>query len=449
MPHRRVERDDALGPPAAGLPDRIARPASRDRLQRRVEAWGSTGDDWLWEADAGGRFTYSGKINHCDYDADEIVSRRLVDMLHPEEHERMGALLATGQGWRDEIFHCVAKDGTDRWLRGSAVADLAEDGQVRAYVGTAQVLHRPAELERADRARRRFLQDLVDHEQLDIVFQPIVHADTGRLIGAEALARFAAPSPGPQVVFADAARVGLGVELELLAVRKALLAAATLVDTAYVSLNVSPAVLHVDRLAEQIQGGAIDPCRLVLEITEHESIDDYEAFNRQLDKLRGRGVRVAVDDAGAGFASFRHILKLRPEFIKLDRTLIGGIDQDAAKRALAAAVVMLGLDLGAQVTAEGVETAAEFETARALGIDAAQGYLLGRPTDDWQAWREWTPFAGGALPGPEADRWIRQLSLDGASAASIAARLNHLGLPSPRGKRWHATSVTRRAAELR
>ena len=101
------------------------------------------------------------------------------------------------------------------------------------------------------------------------------------------------------------------------------------------------------------------------------------------------GVRLAVDDAGAGFASFRHILRLCPEYIKLDRTLIENIAEDPARRALAAAVVLFALEMGSAVVAEGVETLAELRTAQTLGIDAAQGFLLGRPTDDWNTWAEW------------------------------------------------------------
>jgi EAL domain-containing protein (putative c-di-GMP-specific phosphodiesterase class I) len=129
--------------------------------------------------------------------------------------------------------------------------------------------------------------------------------------------------------------------------------------------------------------------RVVLEITEHVSVPDYDVLAARADDLRGLGVRLAVDDAGAGFASFRHILRLCPEYIKLDRTLIENISEDPARRALAAAVVLFAFEMGSAVVAEGVETLAELRTAQTLGIDAAQGFLLGRPTDDWSTWAEW------------------------------------------------------------
>ena len=135
--------------------------------------------------------------------------------------------------------------------------------------------------------------------------------------------------------------------------------------------------------------------RIVVELTEHASIEEYGAVLAAVADLRERGVRLAVDDAGAGYASFRHILRLAPEIIKLDRSLICGLHDDAALRALAAAVVMFALDMGSTVTAEGVETPEELRCAQGLGIHAAQGYLFGKPVADWSTWSEW--HARGAV----------------------------------------------------
>ena len=235
---------------------------------------------------------------------------------------------------------------------------------------------------------------LLARADLRIVFQPIIATDSGRLIGAEALSRFEPFHPAdlpdpPDLVFADAATVGLGVELELLAVRCALAAAQALPDDLYVSLNVSPAALLTPELTDCLLDAALPMDRIVLEITEHVSVPDYDLLARRAHELRGLGARIAVDDAGAGFASFRHILRLGPEYIKLDRTLIEDISEDPARRALAAAVVLFAFEMGSEVVAEGVETLAELRTAQTLGIDAVQGFLLGRPTDDWQTWAEW------------------------------------------------------------
>jgi EAL domain-containing protein (putative c-di-GMP-specific phosphodiesterase class I) len=234
---------------------------------------------------------------------------------------------------------------------------------------------------------------LLSTSDLRIVFQPIISTDTGRLVGAEALARFDRAAAGaaltPDVVFAEAATVGLGVQLELLAVRAALAAASSLPDDLYVSINVSPAALLSPGLATCLERTGLSLERVVLEITEHVSVPDYDQLTRRARELRLLGLRLAVDDAGAGYASFRHILRLGPEYIKLDRTLIENISNDPARRALASAVVLFALEMGCAVVAEGVETLAELRTAQDLGIDAAQGFLLGRPTDDWTTWASW------------------------------------------------------------
>jgi EAL domain-containing protein (putative c-di-GMP-specific phosphodiesterase class I) len=256
--------------------------------------------------------------------------------------------------------------------------------------GGARVLSREGDRQRARSSAR--IGAMLSTADLRVVFQPIISTDTGRLVGAEALSRFGRPgttAEAPDLVFAEAASVGLGVELELLAVRTALLAAAALPDDLYISINVSPAALLSPELTTCLRTARLPLERVVLEITEHVSVPDYDVLARRAEELRGLGVRLAVDDAGAGFASFRHILRLGPEYIKLDRTLIENISEDPARRALASAVVLFAFEMGSAVVAEGVETLAELQTAQLLGIDAAQGFLLGRPTDDWSTWAQW------------------------------------------------------------
>jgi EAL domain-containing protein (putative c-di-GMP-specific phosphodiesterase class I) len=223
-----------------------------------------------------------------------------------------------------------------------------------------------------------------------MVFQPIVSAVDGALMGAEALARFDTPDYlPPDRWFQDARDVGLADELELQAVAAALIAATQLPDRAYVSINVSPWTLAKPQLLQTLRSGPIPLDRVVIEVTEHVEVTDYQDLAHAVRKLRAAGARIAVDDAGAGYSSFRHILSLAPEFIKLDRSLISGLDEDPARRALTAAVVMFGLEMQSTVIAEGIETPHEFTVAQTLGIDAAQGYLFGRPTDDWQQWKQW------------------------------------------------------------
>ena len=151
----------------------------------------------------------------------------------------------------------------------------------------------------------------------------------------------------------------------------------------FVSVNVSPDTAMTDDLVEILSG--VDGSRVVLELTEHEEIRDYEWLRPWLDRHRVRGVRVAADDAGAGYAGLQHILSLTPDILKLDLQLIRGIDTDIARRALARCLVDFAGEIGAQVLAEGISSVAELDALRAVGVTLGQGYYLGRPAADLPA----------------------------------------------------------------
>ncbi|PRY14012.1 diguanylate cyclase (GGDEF)-like protein [Kineococcus rhizosphaerae] len=214
------------------------------------------------------------------------------------------------------------------------------------------------------------------------VYQPVVELAGLRPVGHEALSRF--PAGAPDTWFADAARVGAGQELELAAVRAALRQRPA--GDGFLSLNVSPALAALPALARALDGWSRED--LVLEITEHEAVDDYPGLLRHLAPLREDGLRVAVDDAGAGFASLRHVLALQPDFIKLDVSLIRGIHLDATRRALAASLTTFAHQTGARVVAEGIEDVHELQCLRDLGVSHGQGHHLGRPVpstpDPWR-----------------------------------------------------------------
>jgi EAL domain-containing protein (putative c-di-GMP-specific phosphodiesterase class I) len=177
--------------------------------------------------------------------------------------------------------------------------------------------------------------------------------------------------------FAEADEVGLLHELERVAVRAALAALPALPDHVFLSVNVSPATLATQGFLGLI--AASDGARVVGEITEHARIDDYERLREALGAIRALGVRVAIDDAGAGFASLRHILRLEPEFIKLDRTLIDGIESDRSRQALAAGLISFAEKIDATIVAEGIERPAEVEALADLGVRYGQGYFFARP----------------------------------------------------------------------
>lgn len=226
----------------------------------------------------------------------------------------------------------------------------------------------------------RRIAEIVEHpdDHLAMAFQPIVDLATQRVEGHEALARFSTrPIRPPNEWFADAASAGLDIHLELAAVRQALGQADRLPEETFVSVNVSPSTLRSPAFAELVTGQT--PRRIVVELTEHDRIEDYTPINDAVHGLRRHGCRMAVDDTGAGFSSLHHILKLQPEFIKLDRLLVMGIDTDPARLALTSALVKFSEDTGAQLIAEGIETAEELATLADLGVHFGQGFHLGRP----------------------------------------------------------------------
>jgi EAL domain-containing protein (putative c-di-GMP-specific phosphodiesterase class I)/CheY-like chemotaxis protein len=211
-----------------------------------------------------------------------------------------------------------------------------------------------------------------------LVYQPIVELGSRAVAGFEALARFTMPPERPpDVWFKEAGEIGLGVELELVAIDTALRALRRIPVDAYLSLNASHRTAVSPELVRTLEGHSME--RIVVEITEHEPIDDYEDLGAALELLRGLGTRVAIDDAGAGFASLRHILNIRPDVIKLDVGLTHGVDQDPGRRALAAALISFAEQMDVAIVAEGIETLEELETLQQLGARYGQGYYLGRP----------------------------------------------------------------------
>jgi EAL domain-containing protein (putative c-di-GMP-specific phosphodiesterase class I) len=237
------------------------------------------------------------------------------------------------------------------------------------------------------RSRERLhadLTQLVATENVDMAYQPILDVHRGGCIGIEALARFPRPFGPPDVTLAAAATVGLGLELERLAIQQAWRIIPALGAGQFLAVNVSPhALIELARRANLRDDLPLS--QLVVEITEHAAVQSYAPLHDQLEPLRLQGLRIAVDDAGAGYASLRHVLELRPDFIKVDRSLIHGIADDHARRVAVSAFLSLALDLGSTVVAEGVERPVDLDVVRELGLHAAQGFLLGKPTTNTKA----------------------------------------------------------------
>lgn len=241
-------------------------------------------------------------------------------------------------------------------------------------------------------------------DRLELRFQPIVDLKRGAVAGYEALSRFAGPpNAGPDAWFAAAAERGLGSVLDSMVIQRALSARRIIPQNCFLTVNVGPESLVDDGFLSRLEDqGSLGG--LTIEVTEHESVRDYDRLLAAIRRLRALGAYFAVDDAGAGYSSLQHILAMRPEFVKIDRVFIDGIDRDPAKLALVEAVGSLVGKLDAWVIAEGIERPEELSELLRLGVPLAQGYLLARPAP---AFEELSASAGSLL----------------------GARLQHMGKP--------------------
>lgn len=231
---------------------------------------------------------------------------------------------------------------------------------------------------------------LLEQQMLMTAFQPIYGLESKRVVGVEALSRFVSDDgAGAELWFAEATAVGLGANLEFSALGSAALAAANLPEHLYVAMNISPASCLDPRLPELFDRIELPIERIVLELTDGIPNDQYSRFISAITPLRERGLRIAIDDTHSSAGTLSRMLHLRPDFIKLGRSVISGVDQDPTQHAVAACMVEFATRIGSVVVAEGVETAEELTVLTELGFTAGQGYLLGRPSvqpAEWAAW---------------------------------------------------------------
>lgn len=270
----------------------------------------------------------------------------------------------------DQIIGSIAKvvDG-----RASLSAEVID-----AIVDELQSQLRREEIEQEQRdARRQEIGRFVAGEAVTTVFQPIMDLRTREVLGMEALSRFhSLPLRPPYEWFAEAAELELGVPLELATMRRALSRVDDVPRDAYLSLNCSH---RAAMSGELLDAFGADAHRIVVEITEHEPVEDYDRLTAALERLRAAGVRVAIDDAGAGFASLRHTLRLRPDIVKIDISIVRDLDRDRGKRALASALARFADEMGMTVVAEGIESQAELDALLGLGVAIGQGFFLAEP----------------------------------------------------------------------
>ncbi len=241
----------------------------------------------------------------------------------------------------------------------------------------------PPSLLRGSHSDRELVERAIEQEAIEAVVQPVVDLRDGRTIGFEALARIGDRAEGPAQWLDRAADVGLRIELELACLR----AAARLgrpPGRSRLFVNVSPLTLG-DPRADEIC--ALLAGQLVVEITERDRVEDYGALRRWRELWRPDGVALAIDDAGAGHSSLRHVVELEPDYVKLDQAVVQGLDAHRSRWALIAALAVFSEEIGAVLVAEGVERPEEVRSLRRAGVHLAQGYVLGRPGRGWVSGR--------------------------------------------------------------
>jgi EAL domain-containing protein (putative c-di-GMP-specific phosphodiesterase class I)/DNA-binding NarL/FixJ family response regulator len=318
----------------------------------------------------------------ADVALDEILSAssdtRVLAYSGVSEHDAVIAMLragASGYVVRDSPTEKLAAA-----LRGAACGDSVFDDVVgRGLIHELLDQVRETNRARDERARKRArIRSVMLNGELDLVFQPIVDLASREVVGHEALSRFTShPTRGPEQWFAEAHSVGLGAELELWAVRIACERSRGLPESTFMAVNVSPATAERPDLLALLASAHVD--HVVLEVTEHAPVEDYPRFRIAIGRMRELGARLAIDDAGAGFASLRHILELDAELIKLDGSLTHSLDADPRRRSLASALIEFGRESGAAVLAEHIESELQLHELRRLGVRYGQGYHLGRP----------------------------------------------------------------------
>lgn len=278
----------------------------------------------------------------------------------------------------------VVKSGNDREIL-TAIRSVAEGGVYLSPGVDAKVMNhlRDSLVTSGQRMLQRsrivsLVEDVLARRAITMHYQPIVDLATNGVVGYEALARIDSERrQPPNVWFDDAETVGRLAEFEHLAISTAIAGLDRLEPTDFLAINISPRSATGPILDEALGGAPVQ--RLVLEITEHAAVADYTQLSQSLEPLRARGLRVAIDDVGAGYASMAHVLNLAPEIIKLDRSFTAGIDRHANRQSLVGTMRAFAAQTESVLLAEGIETLDELQTMGSLGVGLGQGYLLGHP----------------------------------------------------------------------
>jgi PAS domain S-box-containing protein len=362
--------------------------ASRARLKKEFEARTDSIADQLGDMisahapDGTYKYASAAAKELLGYDPAELTGASAYDYFHPEDISKISL---AHQSALDGAPYTIAyrmrrKSGEWTWVETTTRVMLDEEGEpveilcsTRA-IESRQTIERITSEEHAQWLER--ISKVLTDESIETVFQPVLELESGEPVALEALSRFPGdPSLTPDRWFGEAWEVGLGVPLELLAVRTAARALPRLPAGIGLSVNASPPTVSSDAFLSSFESAE----RITVELTEHLQIEDYRSFASALRPMRQAGGQVAIDDFGAGYASLRHILRLRPEWIKLDISLTERIDENPLAHAMAGALASFAGDVGLQVVAEGIETEEELDALTDVGFRYGQGFYFGVP----------------------------------------------------------------------
>lgn len=263
---------------------------------------------------------------------------------------------------------------------------IQEERQIYRLIEEAKLMSQYQQLRQVMRNKEK-IQELIIKEEIRTLFQPIVNLSDLKVLGYEALSR------GPQGteyespihLFATASEADLSFELDRLCRRKAFLNAGSLKDDHRLFVNCLPAAIHDplfkgEALEVLLKETRLSPRRVVLEISEKDAIDNFPLFRSAVDYYTDLGFAIAVDDTGAGHSSLESVIELKPQFLKLDISLVRGIDKKPVQQELLRAIMTLAAFMNSTVVAEGIETRGELDMLLSLGVSFGQGFLIGRPS---------------------------------------------------------------------
>lgn len=307
----------------------------------------------------------------CDTSKNDITRKLdVTDKLSIGSYIGVPIFLSNGEVYGT---FCCYKNSSDKTLNQRDLSFLRAISEIASDLIETNFA---SEKTRRDSVKR--IHSALEENKLNIHYQPIYNIQTNQIAGFESLSRFVTePYRAPDVWFKEASEVGLGEVLEIAAIEEAIRGLNEFNNDTYISINISPEYILNGAISRVLDN--IDAKRIVLEITEHDPVSNYSELRRALEPLRNSGARIAIDDAGAGYSSFQHILELEADIIKLDISLTQNIHSQPRKYLLAKALCAFAKSIECSIIAEGIETNEELNSLRGLGVDKVQGYLLGRP----------------------------------------------------------------------